>query len=105
MNQVREVLTELKGTTLPASPAVLKAISLLDWDCMAEEDLDQCMEIILRVTASAIVSNDMVGPARAAYKDAFNAIMHSVHDSGLPDRSAEFREYFDKYRLRVSELG
>ena len=105
MSEVGEVLAALKGTTLPASLALLKAISSLDWDCVAEEDFDQCMEIVLRVTASAIVCIDTVGHARAAYKDAFNAITHSVHDSGLPDRSAEFREYFDKYRLRVSELG
>jgi hypothetical protein len=103
--QISAILASIRRVAPPYDLAFLEQIASIDWDGVIKDELKESSEIILRATASAILCSDMHGAERAAYAEALTRIARRIEASSLPSRNEEFRAYFDKYQLRLMELG
>ena len=96
---------KLKASAPPNDLSLIQEVGSMDWRNINDEDIDLACEIILRVSADAIVcAGDCLGEERDSYKSAFSMIGDMISRSGLPLRSSEFNEYYQKYLSYVSDF-
>jgi len=98
------VLASIKASVPPYDFGILGRVASIDWDGLIDDEIAAATEIILRLTAAAILCGDMTGEARKGHAEALGLIARRVRASSLPSRDDDFRRYFDKFQTRTMEL-
>jgi hypothetical protein len=103
--QIRLACDSLKGRALPYDLGQLQFLTGLPWDEIREEDTDNCAEILLRVTATAIEAafiSDI--NMRESYRSTLSSFATKM--CGVADllHSEDFLHYLNKFRSRLADI-
>jgi hypothetical protein len=104
MNNYKEILEKITKTNPPTDIALIEELSNLSWLGLDHDDRELCVDIILRITADAIVIKDIDDISfRSKYNELLTKICSNVISSDICSANAEFNQYFLKFRRRVYE--
>lgn len=98
-------LSEIKEARPPCSLDLVRKLSAITWDFVADEEIDAATETILFISATVIVCKfDMHGETRTEYKKYFHAMKDNILNSRLLEKSDNFLRYFSKVQQLIDDL-
>jgi hypothetical protein len=101
---LNRILSQMKMGEPPRNVDLIVEISNIPWEKILDIDLDICSEILLEISADAIVVMFSPIEVKKTYLPAFIKISNDIKMSNILYKSIEFEDYFNKYISYVNEI-